>query len=372
MRLKYYFSQILPFGLVNYIKDKRKDKRYLNIENFETDKKASSAACNENKRIISIQGFGYSGSGAVRDLLWEYDGVQVWGAFELDSIANPMSIDYNTVGEIDFLRLSGGLFELERYIGCKNFFINDAAIKRFITLLNWFINQQNPRSIFKSDKFKSLISEFLDSITDQRINTGKEYQYNPFLKRERETKNNHIYFLKDITLSEYRKICAQFLRNLFSLVPAETLVLDQLLMDGDLNYERNKAYIPNHKIIMVHRDPRDVYATGIIKDINWIPKEGNEFVKWYNRMHRDLAQLPTYPAALSLRFEDLIFEYKDSIEKIENFLEIPTEKHVRKKASFDPAVSKRNIGIYKNLPSEYKEDLSIIERKLKSYCFDPT
>ncbi len=366
MKLKYYLSQILPYGLVKYIKE----RRYFDLEGYNTNKEKNTLSPKIDKFIISVQGFGYSGSGAVIDLLREFEGIQVWGAYEEESQDN-LGKEKIIPIEIDFLRLSGGLFELERYIGCKNFFINDAAIKRYITLLNWFINQQNPRSIFKSDKFKSLISEFLDSITDQRINTGKEYQYNPFLKCERETKNNHIYFLKELTLSEYRKICAQFLRNLFSLVPAETLVLDQLLMDGDLNYERNKAYIPNHKIIMVYRDPRDVYATGIIKDINWIPKEGKEFVKWYHRMHSDLVQLPTYPDALSIRFEDLIFEYKDSIEKIENFLEIPAEKHVRKKASFDPGISKRNIGIYKNLPSEYKEDLSIIERKLKSYCFDP-
>lgn len=109
MNYKWLIAQLLPYRITKYIKSKKRFSiikfRHHNCERYDT--------LGEKKDIISVQGFGYSGSGAVVDLLREYQNFTVWGIFEADSHSSNIQQPKNQITkEIDFLRLSGGLFEL--------------------------------------------------------------------------------------------------------------------------------------------------------------------------------------------------------------------------------------------------------------------
>ena len=60
------------------------------------------------------------------DLLSEVDVCDVVGT---DINNTSKEEDHHSLFESDFLRVSGGLFEIEKYVDSNNFFQNDAAIK---------------------------------------------------------------------------------------------------------------------------------------------------------------------------------------------------------------------------------------------------
>ena len=104
------------------------------------------------KQVVSVQGLGHSGSGAVLDVLCEMESCNVLGTDENFKV---LGIDHKGAFEVDFLRLAGGLFEFEKYLGSNNVFQNDALINRFISYLNSF-------KLFREDKnIRELFFDFL-------------------------------------------------------------------------------------------------------------------------------------------------------------------------------------------------------------------
>ena len=70
-----------------------------------------------------------------------------------------------------------------------------------------------------------------------------------------------------------------------------------------------------------------------------------------------------------LRFEDLVYNYEESICQIEDFLNISNRNNDFVKKFFSPEKSKKNIGKYKLYKNEYKEAFSSIERELKEFLY---
>ena len=70
---------------------------------------------------------------------------------------------------------------------------------------------------------------------------------------------------------------------------------------------------------------------------------------------------------LRLRFEEIILDYQNVLNKIYKFLDIDKSLHVEKGKYFNPEYSKKNIWIWKNIPDQ--KAISKIEEQLKKYCF---
>ena len=366
---------LLPLGIVKLYHNKKISNssiansllEYRGIDN----KFSSSKISNNFKQVISVQGFGYSGSGALIDVLNEFKSVTVIGY--IDEESNAVISNNRKSFEVDLFRISGGFFEIEKLIKSKNIFINDALINRLILLIDDFflkhtfsfgkeVTDNNVRNIFLN---------FLDNLIDFSIDIGNKEYYNAHLNIYNIAlkSRNSIYFMNEISADEYIGLVRKLMYEIFNLLPKnDLLVLDQFFGDNEYNIENNNKYIANLKIIFVQRDPRDVYTFAKKNDVKWIPTDNLQlFIKWYKML------LKNFPIAhshvLNLKFEELVNDYENSIEKITTFLEVCPDYHVRKKEIFDPRNSIKNTGIWRS-HEDLKYDNTVIEDELSEYCYN--
>ena len=137
------------------------------------------------------------------------------------------------------------------------------------------------------------------------------------------------------------------------------------------------------KQVVVLRDPRDIYVTGMNK-LN--PRQQDNSLSAYDndglnksflasdsielfvkRVRVHMENLPNYtdPRILYVYFEDMVNDYENSVKKILSFLDIDPKDHIRPKQYFNPKDT--SMGSWKKY--EYKEDITFIEDHLKEYLY---
>lgn len=367
--LKKIIFPLLPIGFIEYLDKKRElslnyflggYKEYVAKNSSMLESKISIER--NYKIVIAVSGFGYSGSGAIVDLFAECDNCLCVG----DSDENTFDKVDITIGyETDFIRLAGGLFEIERYLGCGNIFLNDALINRFIKCAESF------PPFKKDERVRNCFYEFFDEIVELKIMDLKGNAYNSFLYPRK--KKSNIFFLKNLTVAEYRVISNKFLVKLFNILNythSDYLVFDQLLSDCEINAEKNNDYIKNVKTIIVYRDPRDIYAFAKKTDMAWIAHDNvDDFILWYKIMVRHLNL--NDQNNLIVQFEKLVTDYDNEIKRIFNYVEIDGELHNlnKKGLRFRPQFSINNVGIWKHSDISSSE-LEKIKHLLGDYCFE--
>lgn len=366
MNIKKFIIQIIPFGLYKWFQKRRyhnlfleKFKDFVVLANkeieFHDGKKSYES-------IVSVQGLGFSGSGAVLDLLSEVETCDVIGTIYDDTVSD----DHKGQFECDFLRLSGCLFEIEKYIDSSNIFQNDALLNRFVDYLNEF-------PLFQSNKqTQQLFLKFFKNIVEFQILDIKGTPYNHHLRGNKD--GSAIFFLKHLKITEYRCLCRNFLTELFNTINVQGkafLVFDQLLGDFEYDSERYQEYIPDAKIILVFRDPRDIYtfATQHVMEEGWMANRNvDDFIVWYKILTRNITK--DKDNMLLVRFESLIENYDYEKKRIFNFIGIDENDSIkRSKSFFNPAKSKKNIGIWKSNNNIPMSDFDKIAVELKDFCF---
>ncbi len=358
--IKVIIKNILPYGIIE-----RKNKRYeySYLQNYLDYKKINTSLEFDTKAnyksIIVVQGFGYSGSGAIVDLLREYSNCSVFGYVDQEG---SLSCQQMAAGEMDFMRHSGGIFEIEKQIGDNNVFINDALLHRYLKLVE-------TTEICKASKtIKHLFYNLFDKITENNDwNLSKRF-YNPHLLP---AGKSEIFFLRQIEKNDYFILIRSFLTTLFNILnntKKEVIVLDQFFSDMNFDLSHYCSYIDNLRYIVVYRDPRDVYTFAVIKNVEWIPHNSvKQFVNWCKIMYRRFnVQNTQY---LSIRFEDLITKYDETINIIELFTGLSNTNHIAIKKHFNPQVSAGNMTIWKKYVGTYRADYDIILDKLRPYCY---
>lgn len=357
-KFKKIIFDLLPFGLIRNIQAKRYPNKsiLINYQNLPD----ISDCCSKFKHVVSVQGTGFSGSGAIVDLLREYSCCLTLGSVDKEGskTVGPM-----TNGEIDFLRHSGGLFEIEHYLDDNNLFTKDALIKRFEKMVN-------SNAFFKHNQIKILTCQFYNQLIALEIDTKGHSDYNSHLLNPLYP-NTNIKVMRFFSLSKYRDLCRRYVTSVFNVFGRDGidyLVLDQLC--GDFNYDndRNLQYIPNLKTIFVFRDPRDTYTYAVSKDIPWIPHDTvDKYILWYKMNLRKLDFASE--DYLIIRFEDLVLNYDKNVKIVEEYLELTEKKHTKKKENFAPSESIRNISIWKTLEGHQCE-LDKIKEKLPEFCYN--
>jgi hypothetical protein len=357
----------MPYGIYQILHN----KRHRNIFFEEYDKyfrtkyiRDELINYSENKfyngQVVSVQGLGYSGSGAILDLLCEIDGCDVIGK---DEKANVLGNDHKGAFELDFLRLSGGLFELEKYINTDNVFQNDAMVKRFIRCVNAF-------PLFQKDqRVREFFYDFFYSILDFKIPNVIGAPFNPYLYDK--TVRSELFFLKKIEVSHYRILCRKLLSSLFNHLNSnnDVIILDQVFEDNTFDLKKYQDYVPNSKLILCYRDPRDVYQFACDNSISWIAHNNAVvFVKWFKQMTRNVnIKTSEY---LVVEFERLVLDYDRQTERILSYLGFNSEAHnpLLKRTFFDPNISKQNIGLWKKENGK-QDDFEYIKEQLMDFCF---
>lgn len=323
--------------------------------------------------VIGYCGYGYSGSGAVRDLLREYDNLQICESFEFSLPYWPDSIS-----------------DLEYHLieQPNRFFSSDVAISRFKTFVRR--EMRSPHgwyNVSTKGKFGEITHRYINSIV-QLTWTGRS-MLDPFMVNQLE---------RTIKYRIIAKMCKKFTgltsfadmlldrEFYFSIAPDDFLnktkdyfneVLESMGFDTkrtiflDQPFPANNPvkcmrYFDSAKAIIIKKDPRDTYLLMKKKNVKWAPiSDPKSFVSYYRQLYRNDYDDTNI---LYISFEDMIYKYQATIQTIEEFCNLTPEQHIEMHRFFNPELSSANTKLFLN--TVYNDDVSYIERELKEFLYD--
>lgn len=325
----------------------------------------------KEKMIISACGFCWSGSGAVLDYLMEFDENQVYKeefdiAYHPDGLAD---LDYNL------------------NYNCSKFLSSGVAIPRFKKVANMLLDKRT------NGESKKIIKDYLDKLIqvswvgceEGQVLIHNQWLYNKIGMRIR------YYLIPRLS----REFCIKHkiypLDNMYFSVQPDGFIektqdftdkiLTQLGFDMEKNIVLNQAfpgnrptnsmkYYRNAKAIVVDRDPRDVYIflKAVFPNNSFsVPLDNVEnFIAYFKNMHKTINKEITNNDVLYICFEDLIYEYENTIQKLNAFLDL--KNHTYPKKYFKPEKSIANTQVFLRYP-EYRQDIKRIECELKEYLY---
>lgn len=329
------------------------------------------------KKIIACTGYGGTGSSVVSDLFKEFDNVKSFGEFEFRFLQDP-----------------GGIRELEFGILENNDrLLTSYYISKYVKYVKYLSNSKVYNyEVFFNDKFKIISDKYIEELVDikwngfwhqdiidanmfcklfyyverfwqkkiLRISEGGANLYNHVLK-------NKMYYVSPNC--DFYGITKKYLSELIinsNHDNKEYLIFDQLVPASNVNNYIN--YFDNIKIIIIDRDPRDLYLLNrIFWKEKWIPSDDvYMFIEWYLGLR--VNQTDSKKKILRLKFEDFIYNYDSTILKVCNFTGVNMSLHTSKYKFFDPNVSIKNTNL-KEQYNEYNNEILEIENKLSEYCY---
>lgn len=357
MKIKKLIKPFIPYGLVMWSREKKRHATFWELYKDFLEKEMHIDLQEESpfKYIVSIQGFGYSGSSAVLDILREYDQTLCLG--EIDPYSGAAPDEYAM--EVNFLRQTGGMLEIENYLEKHSSSLKDAVLQRFMMLI-----QSSPYFRY-SEEARNVFFEFFNRISYSLNGVLTQSYYNTHLPQA-DPNHPQIFVLKDMSVSEYRHLCRTCINTLFKPFYDRShkaiLVLDQFFSDGEHDkFDRNYEYCPNLKTINVWRDPRDIFAEAKRLNVEWIPtRTVEEFINWHKMVvgPRVMKDTENY---LTVRFEDLLLDYDRTVSRIEKYVGLLPEQHTALHSAFDPNISIRSVRLWKNYP-QYTEEFEAIAK----------
>lgn len=339
-------------------------------------------------RLATVTGYYGTGSSAVTDLLEEYRGVKSLGCNFECRIAHDMH----------------GLSDLEYYLVENNHRHNSSiAIKQFLRLMDIYglskkLRFENYPSVF-GKAYAEAVQEYIKALSPIVFNGGshidlyempdnkiawlkiKNRLHRKLFKETITVDDESFRYRKCTPLEKARRSCISyspypkdvfleatkaFTHKLFSQFNApqvQYLLVDQLL--PPTNCARYIRYFDDIKVVVVDRDPRDVYY---LEKHLWrsgvIPTNVESFVGWYKntRAHKRFEN-DDINRIMRINFEDLVFHYENTVADIELFLGIDMQNHIQPLEKFDPSISVKNIGKWKDDISEI-DSIRIIEKEI--------
>lgn len=325
----------------------------------------------EDVTCVIIGGYYNSGSSAVVDLLKEYAGTYNCGN-EIRFINDPyglISLENNLVENWDWIRAAMALDDFWNFskkcarsksrfpfapfgMGYKN--INKDYLKitkKFIERLTEFTYDGDFYAYKAKDNYFSYVMD--------RCRLGIEiYTKNRIpIHKKRMVGHSHP------TREKYEELVKEYMNELFCSANSETetkyVVLDQAVHPQDSAVVNRYFY--KAKMIIVDRNPKDMFIQSAISDAVYYSnteQSGYEFISLQKALHEKNKN--NNSNILYILFEDLVQKYDATVCKIEEFLNLKPEDHIKYREFFNPDVSKRNIGIWKKYYSKYSKALDII------------
>lgn len=331
-------------------------------------------------RTISVCGTGYSGSGAVLDLLSGY------------------SSCHDICGDLEFffLYFPDGVDDLTYHLteGYSRFHSSDVAIARYKRLIKYLGKEGwNDKT---NNQLQRVTSNFLNEIVQLewegnwiydlfRTFDSKQryYQYrlrrkcNSILRKHGkkgiETIPRRTMYLS-IGGEGYLLSVKQYIRDIIASIYPECDDEGVILLNQSVpvnNISHFQKYFDYNKVIVVLRDPRDVYLN--LKKVNsqnalWFPHDHvNEYIRYYKVLMDGVNKNINRDDVCVIMFEDLIYKTEETISKIESFIG-NIGQFDGKACRFDPAKSIQNTQLFESF-LEYKDDIREIEKELFDYLY---
>ena len=333
--------------------------------------------------LVVPRGFGHSGSGVIGDLLSEYDGTTVFGGADPDGSGRFAGVGQVNAEsfEVDLFKMRGGVADLASAFGESRAW-GKFKLLDFVHVVEALYREPNipiyDRAFLeRSRRFVAdLTTASWRSVTPLAESRFFEMPVPPpdedrgllnplYAWRENLAES---YVMKDLTTDEYVALAHDYLRDVLGRIPSRpVLVMDQLL-SIDLPLDLCERYVGPFKMVAVWRDPRDVFCTGLAHRMPWIPNEPKTFVAWYRSLGIAPLRAADDPRLLVLRFEDLVLKYDESVARVEAFVGLKPEAHLRPRTAYDPSRSAKNIGIWRSCPDQAA--MALIARELPEFCFE--
>lgn len=335
----------------------------------------------KNNIIVPV-GYMGSGSSAITHLVSEFKGYEAKAG----------------IFEYVFLHCPNGLFDLEdKLLVGNNSLRSDEALHSFYNTMKqlydkkyWWVGHY--KDIVGED-FLKVTEEFVDSLIQckpdyfwyqqENVNTKMFFQLiinkivSTVTLKKVQLKKPLLYpevWLSYVKPEEFYTEARKYLMKVLEMlgVNENNIILDQLLLPHNLHRVDN-YFDSSLKAFVVERDPRDVF---IINKYIWpsqnevVPFSTNveEFCKQY-RLLREMERKSQSDKIIHLKFEDLIYKYDETIDRILEFLGLTKEDHVRQKEKFNPAISINNTQLFR-ANEKYRSEGKIIEELLSEYIYD--
>ncbi|GAA6323869.1 hypothetical protein F350042L8_09670 [Fusobacterium ulcerans] len=340
---------------------------------------------------VNIAGFYDTGASAAIDLLREFEKVEYvnenefqffnYGLLDLENVIcnnfHPLAISeairrYNDLSKyyskygiygypLDSKKLFNGYF-IER----TEMFINSICIEEKRIYLESVFYQNNKIETFVRRLVRRIflkLCRVINIITNEKLKKILEV----VILEKIYSKN--FYIIKDKEI--FKKELEKYINDLFKFLnqknkETEVFIYDQLLsMDGMV---KNRNRIKNLKSIYVDRDPRDMFLSFRETNNKIAPLEVDKFIEWYKSMRNHILYGKNDEQILFIKFEDLIYDYEATVNKITKFLKIENFQHINAKKYFKKEISIRNTQKFKN-NFKYKNEIERIEKELEEYCY---
>lgn len=328
-------------------------------------------------KYITCTGYGGTGSSVISDLMKEFSNVKSAGnfefslAFDIDGISD---LQHFVLDDFERTKTVEGIYRFRRHSAITRELIMKEThhdigpvIEEYLKeLINIHWSGSNHQISYRKPKIvRILYNKYYKALWrfQKRYNNNDGFERGiPFPKQTCEISYPVNVFYK-ATQQLFENILCSFDKD----NQYEYLHFDQLV--PCYNFSRYINYFPNLKIIVVDRDPRDLYILNkVYWHEGWIPSDDIEtYIKWF-RLIRNPSQFDSHPNVLKIKFEDTIFSYLSSIERICKFIGIPKESQIRPKQFFNPEISIKNTHLYCNFDSEVK-NIVRIEKELEDYCY---
>lgn len=332
-------------------------------------------------KVVTCASFGGTGSSVITDLLKEFNNIKSMGDYE-----------FALAHDVD------GISDLQHYI-IDDFHRHkvDEGIYRFLNLVDNLVEFGYEN--YFDNKFKIISQNYINDLTDvswdgqwkqHRFRFSKlsrklkysypakvQYIFNRYLK-----KSNSYEFVPKLPTMEMRvsygkekflKKTKEYTSKLIDILDNENIydyiALDQLVPPTNINRYIN--YFDNIKVIVVDRDPRDLYLLNkLFWKEGWIPSHDcNLFCEWFELIRKPInEEFENNDKIMRVKFEDFIFNYEETVAKIISFLDIKHENHINKKQFFNPDISIKNCRLWEKY-DDFESEISIIEKKLDKYCY---
>ncbi|MDB4023276.1 hypothetical protein N9481_04040 [Pelagibacteraceae bacterium] len=335
-------------------------------------------------KISTATGYGCTGSSAVNDLLKEFSNYYV-----CDEDLPWILQDFDAISDLEYFLIEGN-HRSKTHLAIKKF---ELFIKKHTLVFERIFGK----------KFKLITKKYLESITDTRFKKQimRQEISNFFLRfwifKVSPQIQRVFYFIKKIFyLQKKTKFVAKFpyvektytipnkknfykntkiyTNELFKSIgknkETKHLHFDQLL--PAMNSQRYFNYLDNVKVIIVDRDPRDLY---ILNEEVWKgdfamcdTSNVHQFINWYGNIRQHRVFEKSNKNTKYINFEDLIYNYEQTINSITKFLEIPRKYHKKKNFFFIPKNSILETKMWHKYP-KYSKEMKLIEKKLSKFCY---
>ncbi len=325
--------------------------------------------------LISVSGYGWSGSSACIDILKEFEGFEALeGEFRIAKDPYGLAdLEESLVRNWDFIRHDVAIKDFLNY--CK---VLSRGTGLFRKVGKNFSNKLNIDFMLESEAYIANLAD-MSYFGDTSVYRYNIPAYSNFIMKLRsklgKANGNYMHFARP-NEDDFIKKTRSYINSLFKFyencITTNTLILDQAI--PTTNIINTSKYFENIKIIIIDRDPRDIYVN-LVKNNVLIGADlkncdsAKKYIKWHNTLRNNKVCNDNSQKILRLNFEDLVGDYEQSIDKIIRFLGGDLI-HKNKYSFFNPNSLRAagNVGLWK----KYKDQVVMgeIHKELEMYCYN--